>query len=175
MNRMARQSLDGEISYPRQENIMEFPFMKILCRIDFEDNSIAALNTAARMARDSGGTLEVLHVVPIMMQPGVMPMRIDVYAAEEEAAKAKLIGIAHEHLAGVKYEMRTAVGQPAIAILHAQKTLGADVIVMGTHGRRGFAHFIIGSVAEHVVREADCPVLTIREHHTAEHTTHAHA
>jgi len=153
---------------------MAFPFMKILCPIDFDDNSMAALDTAARMARESGGILEVLHVVPIMMQPGGMPIHIDVYATEEEAAKAKMIGLAKEHLAGVKYELRTAVAQPAVAILHAQQKLAADVIVMGTHGRRGIAHLIIGSVAEHVMREAECPVLTVRGQHCAEQATNPH-
>jgi len=154
---------------------MPFPFMKILCAVDFEDNSMAALDTAARLARESGGTVEVLHVVPIMIQPGAMPMHLDVYAAEQEAAKAKLIQIAKDHLGGVKYELRTSVGQPAIAILHAQKTLGAEVIVMGTHGRRGLSHFILGSVAEHVVREAYCPVLTVRPPRASDQTTDAPA
>jgi len=154
---------------------MTYPFKKILCPVDFDNNSIAALDAAAEMARESGATIEVLHVVPIVVQPGVTPVYIDVYTAEEEAAKAKLVALAKIHLSDVKYELRTAVAQPSAAILHAQKTLGADVIVMSTHGRRGLSHLFMGSVAERVVREATCPVLTIRASHTAEAAEATHA
>jgi len=150
---------------------MAISFNKILCPIDFDDNSIAALAAAANLARESHATLEVLHVVPIVIQPGGAPIYVDIYSAEEESAKAKLLELAKKHLEGVKYELRTTVAQPAAAILHAQKNLNPDIIVMGTHGRRGFAHLLLGSVAERIVREADCPVLTIRESHVAAGTT----
>jgi nucleotide-binding universal stress UspA family protein len=154
---------------------MPFAFKKILCPIDFDDNSIAALDAAAEIARESGATLEVLHVVPIVIQPGSMPIYVDVYSVEEQTAKTQLLELAKTHLQGVKCELRTTVAQPSAAILHAQRQLGADAIVMATHGRRGFAHFFLGSVAERVVREADCPVLTIRGHHTAAASAHAQA
>jgi nucleotide-binding universal stress UspA family protein len=142
---------------------MALTFKKILCPIDFDENSIAALDAAAAIARQSDATLEVLHVVPIVIQPGGSPIYVDVYSVEEQSSKAKLIELATSHLAGVRFELRTTVGQPAAAILHAQKKLGTDLIVMATHGRHGLAHFFLGSVAERVVREADCPVLTIRK------------
>jgi nucleotide-binding universal stress UspA family protein len=144
-------------------------FKKILCPIDFDENSIAALDSAAELARESGAIVEVLHVVPINMQPGAGQIYIDVYSAQQEAAQAKLAEIAKTHLAGVKCELRVTVAQPAVAILHAQKAGRADVIVMSTHGRRGLAHLFLGSVAEHVVREAPCPVLTFRSPLGAEH------
>ncbi len=154
---------------------MTYPFKKILCPVDFDHNSIAALDAAAEMARESDATLEVLHVIPIIVQPGITPVYVDVYTPEEEASKAKLVALGKTHLAGLKYELRTIVAQPSAAILHAQKTLGADVIVMSTHGRRGLSHLFMGSVAERVVREATCPVLTIRAAHTAEAAEAAHA
>jgi nucleotide-binding universal stress UspA family protein len=145
-------------------------FQKILCPIDFDDNSIVALDTAAQLARETGGTIEVLHVIPMVMQPEGSGY-IDVYTAEEEVSRNKLQELAAKHLTGVKFELRTAVAQPAAAILHSAKTLGADLIVMGTHGRRGLSHMILGSVAERVVREAECPALTIREHRGAPQPT----
>lgn len=154
---------------------MAYPFKKILCPIDFDDNSLAALDAAAKMARESDATVEVLHVVPIIVQPGGTPIYVDVYTAEEQASQAKLVELAKTHLAGVKFELRTTVAQPSAAILHAQQNVGADVIVMSTHGRRGLAHLFLGSVAERVVREARCPVLTIRGHHAAEETAATHA
>ncbi len=143
---------------------MTYPFKKILCPIDFDENSLTALDAAAEMARASDAMIELLHVVPIIIQPGGTPIYVDVYTAEENDSKAKLLELAKAHLAGVKYELKTTVAQPAAAILHAQKETGADVIVMSTHGRRGLAHLILGSVAERVVREALCPVLTIHSH-----------
>ena len=157
---------------------MAYPFKKILCPIDFDENSIAALDAAGEIARQSDATVEVLHVVPIIMQASGMPIYVDVYTQQEKDSQARLMELAKTHLAGMKYEkyeLETTVAQPAAAILHAQKTTGADVIVMGTHGRRGLAHFFLGSVAERVVREAQCPVLTIRGHHVAEQSTTAHA
>ncbi len=147
---------------------MTYPFKKILCPVDFDHNSIAALDAAAEMARQNDGALEVLHIIPIVIQPGDAPIYVDLYTPEEEVSKAKLTELAKTHLLGVKHELRTMVGQPAAAILHAQKTFDADVIVMSTHGRRGLSHLFMGSVAERVVREAACPVLTIRPSHTAE-------
>jgi universal stress protein A len=55
------------------------------------------------------------------------------------------------------------VGRPSAAIVQDAKTRQADLIVMATHGRGGFAHFVLGSVAERVLRTAPCPVLTVRD------------
>ena len=152
---------------------MAYPFKKILCPVDFDENSIAALDAAAEMARQFNATVEVLHVVPIIVEAGGTPIYIDVYTAQEQESQAKLAKLAEAHLTGVTYELKTTVAQPSAAILHSQKTAGADVIVMSTHGRRGRAHLFLGSVAERVVREAQCPVLTIRGHHAAEETATA--
>ena len=154
---------------------MAYPFKKILCPIDFDENSIAALDAAAEIARQSDATVEVLHVVPIIMQASGMPIYVDVYTQQEKDSQAKLVELARTHLAGLKYKLDTSVAEPWAAILHAQKADGADVIVMSTHGRRGLSHFFLGSVAERVVREATCPVLTIRGHHAAEQTASAQA
>lgn len=63
--------------------------------------------------------------------------------------------------AGVDLDVRVAVGRPAAEILESASRLGADLIVMGTHGASGFEHFVVGSVAERVLRRATCPVLTV--------------
>jgi nucleotide-binding universal stress UspA family protein len=141
---------------------MGFPFRRVLCPVDFDDNSLAALELAARIARHNDATVYALHVVPMIIPPTGMPVYVDVYKGQEEAARSKLNEIARKHLAGVKYEMQTVIGEPAASILKAQRTVDADVIVMSTHGRRGFSRFFLGSVAEMVLREASCPVLTVR-------------
>jgi hypothetical protein len=60
------------------------------------------------------------------------------------------------------------VGQPAQTITAYAKAAGIDLLVMGTHGRTGLSHLLMGSVAEHVMRHAPCPVLTLRERGTHE-------
>ena len=141
---------------------MAYPFRRILCPVDFDDNSMQALDTAANFARENNGTVFVLHVVPMILAPTGMPVYVDLYKGQEETAHAKLLEIAHKRLAGVKYELLTHTGEPAGTILHAEKKTSADVVVMSTHGRRGFKRFFLGSIAEVVLRESACPVLTVR-------------
>jgi nucleotide-binding universal stress UspA family protein len=137
-------------------------FRKILCPVDFDDNSMEALDTAANLARESNGTVFVLHVVPMIIAPTGMPVYVDLYQGQEETARAKLLEIAHKRLAGLKFEILVHTGEPAGTILNAEKKVDADVVVMATHGRRGFKRFFLGSIAEQLVRESICPVLTVR-------------
>ena len=137
-------------------------FRRILCPVDFDDNSMQALDTAANLARESDGTVFVLHVVPMIIAPTGMPVYVDLYKGQEETARTKLLEIAHKRLAGIKYELLIHTGEPAGTILNAEKKTNADVVVMATHGRRGFKRFFLGSIAELVLRESICPVLTVR-------------
>lgn len=137
-------------------------FKRILCPVDFDDNSMQALATAANLARESDGTVFVLHVVPMIVAPTGMPVYVDLYKGQEETARTKLVEIAHRQLGGVKYELLVHTGEPAGSILHAEKKIDSDVVVMATHGRRGFKRFFLGSIAELVLRESICPVLTVR-------------
>ncbi|MGA7869425.1 MAG: universal stress protein [Candidatus Binatus sp.] len=137
-------------------------FSRILCPVDFDDNSMQALDTAANLARESDGIVFVLHVVPMILAPTGMPVYVDLYKGQEETARTKLLEIAHKRLAGIKYELLIHTGEPAGTILNAEKRTNADVVVMATHGRRGFKRFFLGSIAELVLRESTCPVLTVR-------------
>ncbi len=141
---------------------MGFPYRTILCPIDFDENSLNALETATRFARQNDGLVVALHVVPLIIPPTGMPVYVDMYKGQEDAARKKLDEIARTHLAGVKYELLTDMGDPAGIILKAERKTGADLVVMATHGRRGFSRFFLGSVAELVVRESTCPVLMVR-------------
>ena len=80
-------------------------FRRILCPVDFDDNSMQALDTAANLARESNGTVFVLHVVPIIIEPTGMPVYVDLYKGQEETARAKLLEIAHKRLGEIKYEL----------------------------------------------------------------------
>jgi len=82
----------------------------------------------------------------------------------EQAARARLQDIAREHLEGkVHYEILIRTGDPSEEILRAAEDFAVDSVVMATHGRTEPGHFLLGSVAERVVRESSRPVLTMRE------------
>ena len=76
-------------------------FTRILCPVDFDDNSMRALDTAANLARENNGTVFVLHVVPLIVPPTGMPVYVDLYKGQEETAKTRLLEIAHKRLSGL--------------------------------------------------------------------------
>ncbi|MGD0290473.1 MAG: universal stress protein [Candidatus Binataceae bacterium] len=137
------------------------PFRTILSPVDFDENSFQALETAAELARLADATVHVLHVLtPAGF--GLMAADVDACVTEEQAAKERLVGVCGEHLGGVRHEVLTRTGDPAIAIIHAQEELKADLVVIATHASRKIARPFPGSVAERVVRESICPVVTVR-------------
>jgi nucleotide-binding universal stress UspA family protein len=133
---------------------------KVLCPIAFEENSMVALNVAKKIAANQGATLVLTHVAPVVMVP--MEWTLEPYKAAAEDAQERLQKIAEQLGADVKCEIIVRVGDPPQGIIGVAVSTKADLIVMATHGRTGISHFVLGSVAERVVREAPCPVLTIR-------------
>jgi len=138
-------------------------FTRILCPVDLE-HSFIALDFAIRLAHQNGARLYVLNVVAIPISAAELTSTADKEPFWEVATRKRLELMAEEKLVGVAdgYELLTRSGEPAAGILMAQADIGADLIVMATHGRTGISHFFVGSVAERVVRESSCPVLTIR-------------
>jgi universal stress protein A len=137
-------------------------FKKILCPVDF-DHSLGALDFAIRLANQNQAALCVLHVAVIPIGAAELTNPIDTEPFWEATARSRLEQLAKNKLEGkANYELMTASGDAALGIIQAQVNSGADLIVMATHGRSGIRHFFLGSVAEQVVREAGCPVLTIR-------------
>jgi nucleotide-binding universal stress UspA family protein len=141
---------------------MAFPYRKILCPIDFDENSLRALDKAVEIARHFGAAVILAHAIPLVAQLGNFPMPADVYAAQEKAANVKLSAIAGQKLGGVEHESVAFIGDIVGGILQAVEQFKPDLLIMATHGRAGLAHLFLGSVAEAVVRKANCPVLTIR-------------
>lgn len=141
---------------------MVFPYRKILCPIDFDDNSMRALDKAVEIARQFKSEIILVHAVPIVLQFSDYPIPADLYEEEEKASRAKLQKIETQKLAGIGHESAVYYGDVAYSILQAVDKFHPDLLVMATHGRKGLAHFFLGSVAEVVVRKASCPVLTIR-------------
>lgn len=138
-------------------------FRNILCPIDFDANSPAALEFAAKIAQDTGGRVFILHVVPWTVAQ--VPIDASEVLAElKQSATTRLRRLAKEKLDGrVANEIVVTVAtDPGVEVVRIAKEWKADVIVMATHGRKGLSHLVLGSVAERVVRESACPVLTLR-------------
>jgi acetoin utilization protein AcuB len=98
----------------------------------------------------------------MIVPPIGMPVYVQLYEGQKQTAAAELEETARKRLTGLKYEILTEMGDPAPIILRTVTKAGADLVVMGSHGRRGFSRFFLGSVAEMVLRESKCPVLTVR-------------
>ena len=144
---------------------MPFPFRSILVPVDFDDSSKAALDLAKQLVAAGDATLHLLHVIAIVLAPGEAP---SIVATRVDEVKAALGKIAGDQLGGVRHQVHTRSGDTAKGIVETAGDLHTDLIVMPTHGRRGLPHFFLGSVAERVVREAPCPVLTVRPSAIAE-------
>jgi nucleotide-binding universal stress UspA family protein len=140
---------------------MGYPYRHILAPVDFHDHSLSALEVAAQIARQNDGEVTLLHVVP-MDEPIGGKMYDDDFKLQAEKDAARLAELAQQPLKGVRYTIVTEIGDPATAIIDTARTRAADVIVMGTHGRKALIRVLMGSVAEQVLREASCPVIAVR-------------
>lgn len=138
-------------------------FSKILCPIDFERDSMDALELACALAKQNSATVCLLTViaVPAMAATALPPVPIFPDPEYEAETRRRLETLARNKLAGVPYEVFVASGHAAPEILNLAAERSIDLIVMGTHGRTGVKHLLLGSVAERVVRESPVPVLTI--------------
>lgn len=134
------------------------PIQRILCPVDFSQTSIRALAYAERLAASTKARLVLLHAFDI-------PASLT-YADIENPSDA-----------GVRTQLEslplTVVGMEVTRVLHAgpagevicwaAEQRGCDLIVMGTHGRTGLIHLLLGSVAEYTMKHARCPVVTVRD------------
>src|ERR1700690_3441685 len=142
---------------------------RILVPTDFSDPSNEALAFAMAFASAFGGTLDLVHVA--IARSYVLPPPIDLATIPFDMTNTLELaaaGLASEEArvrgAGLRCESATLVGRPDSEIVARAAATKANLIVMGTHGRSGLAHALMGSVAEHVVRHAPCPILIVPEH-----------
>lgn len=142
---------------------------KLLVAIDFSESADEALRQAHERARDSGGTLTVLHVVPNLVHSTPLFPQLAQDEAREfpglrETALAE-VGKRVEALTGRspgEFEPVVADGSPAAMIVREAERRNIDLLLVGSHGRTGVARLLLGNVAEKVVRHAHCPVLVAR-------------
>lgn len=143
-----------------------FSIKQILVPIDFSGCARKALQYALPLAKEHGAALTLLYIV----QPyhGSREFAAIDYAQLEaslkESGEKELAKLAVDEVRGeVSVDTLVRVGSPAREIIETARRLPADLIVISTHGRTGLKHVFLGSVAEHVVQRAPCPVFVVRE------------
>ena len=142
---------------------------RILVATDFSLDSDSALAYALALAKTIPASVHVVHVVENPLAAGVWSS--EVYTTEIAGLQINLVRDAKKQLQrgirsldhpGVKITSEARTGRPATAIVQCAREREIDLIIVGSHGRTGLAHLMMGSVAEHVVRHAPCPVLVVR-------------
>jgi universal stress protein A len=148
---------------------------KILAPTDFSEDSNNALGYAEDLARKFGAEIILLHVAQALapvsfgLEPGITPdplalETIGRIAEEQRLAAQRELDRTVNRLreSGLKARSLMRVGAAFLEIISTAQSESVDLIVMGTHGRTGLAHILLGSVADRVVHKAPCPVLTVR-------------
>jgi nucleotide-binding universal stress UspA family protein len=140
---------------------------KILCAVDFSDVSRAALAEAAALARRLDAALALVHVYepppPVALDVVVPTEGLLESASSDVEARLEAWTDDAQALAGRPVRAIVRIGAAAAELVRCAAQEGADVLVLGTHGRTGLKHLVLGSVAERVLREAACPVLVVRD------------
>ena len=141
-------------------------FIRILVPTDFSTGSRFAVDYAVALAQRLGASVHLVHVIE---DPSVAGMFTEAYIDLALLRKERRCDARHRmngllgqlHAARITDEIASGLVAQTIVGIAADR--GAGLIVMGTHGRTGLAHVLVGSVAEQVMRTAACPVLTVRE------------
>ena len=142
---------------------------KILCPTDFSENSEYALKYALALATLTQADLQLFHVVEPITYPqsteffepvlDEVELMMKMETAFQQQLEDQVTTLKAQY---PKIKGKLVTGNTFLEIIQAARDDDVDIIVMGTHGRTGLAHVLIGSVAERVVREAPCPVLTVK-------------
>lgn len=156
------------LTVPRpMEDVAPADFTRILCAIDFSDTSLRALEYALSLMQDTGAHLTLVHVVEVSPAPvveGDLEERaLGAYVSAAAHARAeRLQRMIPENLTPHRcVETVVAIGSAHREILRIAAERASNVIVLGAHGF-GVTHLLFGSAAHHIVRQAHCPVLTVR-------------
>jgi nucleotide-binding universal stress UspA family protein len=145
---------------------------RILVPVDFSDGSLAALEYAVGLGAPFKTEFALLFVLePVQFAAaghvygGAAPVNVEMLVAEQRRlAEADLARLATRlRRRGARVRTLVGDGPPYRVIVDTAERVGADLVVMGTHGRTGVSRFFMGSVAEMVARHAGCPVLSVRE------------
>jgi nucleotide-binding universal stress UspA family protein len=133
---------------------------RVLIAVDESGPGLRALETGSQLTAQLAAEVALVHVIKTYDPQGSLAPADELAVRE---AGQELLMRASSLMGGVRYsEAFLREGDPAAEILAAAEQWDADLIVIGTHGRTGIGHALLGSTAEAVVRQASCPVLTVR-------------
>lgn len=137
------------------------PKRKVVVPVDFSFQSIEAVETALSFV-ERPADLYVIHVLPVLtdLEAGVLFNQVDEEARVTNAERALRDKLSAAKYAG--FHPQVAFGDPGYEIANFAERISADLVVLPSHGRTGLKRFLIGSVAERVVRMAHCPVLVLK-------------
>ena len=145
---------------------MEIQVRRILVPIDFSEHAEAVVEWAAHLAQEHSSEIVLLHVyhLPVefqQMEGAYLPA--DFWASVKDEAKRQLSGFG-DRLRERRLEVTEIAreGYPATVIEEEVERQNADMVVIGSRGRTGLKHMLLGSIAERVVQKAPCPVLTVK-------------
>lgn len=148
----------------RAEDDLKVSVTRMLVPVDFSECSLGALEYGALIAQRANPSMTLLHV----LEPVSYGLDFTLpHMAQRESSKTAITKRLSDLVSavtslGLTSDFRMAGGLPVDSILDAARAQSVDMIVMGTHGRRGVSHALFGSVAESVLRRSSCPVLTVR-------------
>ncbi len=142
-------------------------FKTILCPTDFSDESSLAIAYGLRFAQSTDGTLLIAHIVHIptgeLHETAGGTVHVMTFDEARRRDFARLEEIRAQQLGGyAKTELLVDVGEPYEQLMAIARQRQVDLIVTATHGRTGLRHFVLGSVAERIIRHAPCPVFVVR-------------
>lgn len=156
----------GDVSVLVVATAADKPYQRPLVAVDLGDSARLALELAARIADPAGEPIEVLHVVELPITHaagaeaalGLVPLRLE----REERARLELAAFLDQAGVASRCNLVIRTGDPRQVILDEARARGSDLIALGTHGRTGLTHALLGSVAEGVLRSAAVDVLVAR-------------
>ncbi len=137
---------------------------RILVATDFSAGSDEALTEAIGLAKQSNAELEIVYVLELGVEE--FPFGLTYYGSDRGGVVAQIDRALaeradHAKKAGIACRTNMLEGSAAIEVVRRAREAGAELVVVGTHGRTGLAHILLGSVAEKIVRHSTCPVLTV--------------
>lgn len=141
-------------------------FQKILIAVDNSICSEKAAKAGYEMATKFNSEVALINIIepiPATVNPdfALAPVFLETYDNSEENSHILLKGLENKYSNGIKTTYLTIIDTASHGIVKQAEEWGAELIVIGTHGRTGLYHFLMGSVAEHVARKSACPVLIV--------------
>ncbi len=139
---------------------------KVLIAVDLSETSKEVINKGIEFSIRMGASVKIISIVPIYVdylqsQMALIPTQWDeIYTAQKEAALKELMQVKDKH-PNVTMEIAVEIGNPKYDVLEQALKTDANYLVVGTHGRTGWSHAIIGSTAEYIIRHSRIPVLVI--------------